>query len=411
MIRSVTVIIAVAFGVTAQADTGMELLGRVRQHVRTSVAGLPNYTCQETMERSIYAPGGKIEFRERLRLEVLVTGTTELFAWPGSTDFKEETLESWIGAGAIGVGNFAGELLNLFVAFSATVKYAGLEIRDHQPLHRFDFHTPLLSSRYIVGVHGKSATTAYAGSFWVNQQSLDIVRLEEHAEEIPPDIDCSESRGAVTYGRIRLGAGERLLPSAAELAMVTREGRESRNTVAFSRCHRYTAATSLSFTTPPDSAAPASQPRPQPVLPAGISLALRLEQPISLAESAAGDPIEARLDRAVTSGAVPLPKGTRVFGRIRRLEQHFDSPVSILVRLQFFAAETPEGRVMFNARLIGPRATPVEVRVVHDRPEIVRGMEGLDIEDDGTGTGAGSFRVPGKQLRLPRGFRTLWKTQ
>ncbi len=110
MIRALTVFLAAACSLTAQIDFGLELWARVRQHLGASVAGLPNYTCQETMERSIYAPTGQIEFRERLRLEVLVTETTELFAWPGSTDFTSKPLENWIGRGAIGTGNFAAQL-------------------------------------------------------------------------------------------------------------------------------------------------------------------------------------------------------------------------------------------------------------------------------------------------------------
>jgi hypothetical protein len=293
---------------------------------------------------------------------------------------------------------------------AATVKYAGRETRDRRSLDRFVFHTPLLSSRYSLSIHGNSATTAYSGSFWVDPDSLDLVRLETRAEEIPPDLDCSEARDSVTYGRVRLGVDERLLPSAAELTLVNRDGRESRNTIAFSRCRHYTAGTSLSFDAPPDPTAPALERRQQ-TLPAGVAPALRLEQPISIGESAAGDQIAARLDKAVTAGAVLLPRGTRVLGRIRRLEQHFGSPASILVGLQFFAAETPEGRIPFSARLTGPRGIPDEIRAVRDRLEIVHGLEGLDIEDDGASTGVGRFRVSGKDLRLQRGFRTLWKTQ
>src|SRR5262249_34059973 len=163
------------------------------------------------MERSIYDPAGQIEFRERLRLEVLVTQATELFAWPGSTDFTAEPLESWISRGAIGNGNFAAQLHNLFVVPAATLRDAGIETRDQHSLHRFDFHTPLLSSRYFLSMHGKSMTTAYSGSFWVNKESLDLVRLETRAEEIPYDLDCSKAHESVTYGRVRLGVSERVL--------------------------------------------------------------------------------------------------------------------------------------------------------------------------------------------------------
>jgi hypothetical protein len=409
MIRALTVFVAAACGVTAQTDAGLDLWVRVREHIRATSAQLPNYSCQEIMERSIQSSGGQIEFRERLRLEVLFAETTELFAWPGSSEFTSEPLQNWIGAGAIGNGDFATELLNLFVLSTATVKYAGIETRDRRALHRFDFQVPLLSSRYTLAVHGKTAITAYAGSFWVDQESLDLVRLETRAEAIPAELDCSEAQQLVTYGRIRLGIGDRLLPSSGELAIVTRDGHESRNTIAFNNCRQYAASSALTFTTP-DLAAPAAA-QPQQTIPADVVLVLRLEQPISVAESAAGDPIEARLDKAVNAGGVLLPKGTRVHGRIRRLEQHLNSPASILVGLQFFAAETPDGLITFNARLTGPRATSGTMQVFNNRFESVPGAVGLDIEDDGAKTGVGSFRVPGQKLRIDRDFRTVWKTQ
>jgi hypothetical protein len=410
MIRALTVFVAAACGLTAQTDAGLDLWVRVREHIRATAAELPNYSCQETMERSIQSSSWQIEFRERLRLEVLFAETTELFAWPGSSEFTSEPLQNWIGAGAIGNGDFVTELLNLFVISTATVKYAGIETRDRRALHRFNFHVPLLSSRYTLAVHGKTAITAYSGSFWVDQESLDIVRLETRAEAIPVDLDCSEAHQYVTYGRVRLGIGDRLLPSSGELAIVTRDGHESRNTIGFSNCRQYSTSSSLSFTTPPDLAVSA-EPRPQRALPADVVLILRLVQPISIAESAAGDPIAARLDKPVNAGGVSLPKGTRVLGRLRRLEQHFNSPPWILVGLQFFAAETPDGLISFSARLTGPRATPEVTQMVYSRLEIVPGAVGLDIEDDGTRTGVGSFRVIGRELRFARGLRTIWKTQ
>jgi hypothetical protein len=394
MIRVLAVFMAAACGSTAQIDSGLDLWVRVREHVRVTAAGLPNYTCQETMERSIHGPSGQIELRERLRLEVLFAETTERFAWPGSSEFSSEPLKSWIRAGAIGNGTFATQLLSLFVKSAATVRYAGIETHDQRALHRFDFHMPLLSSGYTLALHGKSATTAYSGTFWVDQQSLDIIRMETHAEEIP-DLDCSEVRESVTYGRVGGSAGERLLPSTAELVIVNRDGHESRNAIAFSNCRHYTAASSLSFSPSPDFSTTA-KPQPQRTIPSDVVLALRLEQPISAGESMAGDQIVARLDKPVTAGSALLPKGTRVLGRIRRLEQQLGSPPSILVGLQFFAAEVPGGLITFSARLTGPRATQEVTQRVFNTLETVPGAAGLDIEEDGTRTGVGSFRVLGK---------------
>jgi hypothetical protein len=360
----------------------------------------------------MYAPKGQIQFRERLRLKALVTAARELFAWPGSIDFTTEPLESWISIGAVSTGSFATEIHNLFMGSGPTVKYGGIETRDQQMLYRFDFHAPLLNSRNRLSVNGKSAITAYSGSFWVSKDSLDLVRLETRAEEIPIELDCRESRDSVTYGRTRLGVDETLLPSCAETVLVTRDGRESRNSVGFSNCRPQKTGRSVSSNTTSEPAMLTDE-RPQaPVkLPSGIALVVRLEQPVSIGESAAGDELVARLDKAVNSGSVSLPKGTPVLGRIRHLEEHFSSPPSNLIGFQFFAAQPPGGRITFSARLTGPRATEAVVRDMGDRLEVDNGSAGLDIENDGRSTGVGTFRVPGKTRNLPRGFRTVWETQ
>jgi hypothetical protein len=201
-----------------------------------------------------------------------------------------------------------------------------------------------------------------------------------------------------------------LLPSTSELVLVTRDGHKSRNAVAFSGCRRYGANSSLSFntTSEPTTTVPEHL---QPKLPAGVALVFRLERPISVRESAAGDELVARLDKAVTAGGVSLPRGTPVLGRIRRLEQHLNSPALNLIGLEFFALQVPSGPIPFSARLIGPRATREEVKTVGNRLEIVPGAPGLDIEDDGTSTGIGSFGLQGKDLFLPPGFRTFWETR
>jgi hypothetical protein len=412
MTRLLTLIILSAAGVASQTVAGPELLARIRQHIRPSVIDLPNYTCLETVELTNYATNGQLELRERLHLDVLVAEANELFAWPGSAAFRP--LGDWMGGrGAIFNGDLWIELYNLFVASVSTVRYAGMEAVGQRSLQRFDFDTPMLSSRYTLTIQGKSATVAYSGSFWVDGESLDLVRLETHAEEIPSYLDCREDHRSVAYGRVHLDVGERLLPSVAALSLVSRDGRASRGSVSFSDCRHYAVETSLSFDTSDKlPASSATRTQPDMELPSGVSLALRLEQPISVHDSAAGDPVVARLDKTVTSGVIRLPKGTRVSGRIRHLEQHFQHrQTSTLVALQFFVAEGPNGRIKFRAHLIGPRASSSEVKMVDNMPEITPGKSGLDIEDNETETGVGSFHVSGRELRLPRGFRTIWETE
>jgi hypothetical protein len=287
----------------------------------------------------------------------------------------------------------------------------GIEAAGRRPLYRFDFAISLLNSHSTMTVQGKSATTAQAGSFWVDKDSLDIARVETHAVDIPPDIDCKEDFTSATYSQVNLGNGERLLPVLSELTLVNRDGRTNHNTVTFSGCRRYTATSSISFEEQPDVSAATAKAK-ETGLPEGLTLRLKLNEPITIEESAAGDQIVARLDNAVKSGDVHLAKGTKVLGRIRRLEQHSQPHKTFtIVGLEFYAAETSDGLVRFKARLTGPESTRVATASMTGGTTYSSGGEGLDIADDGRGTGVGRFRISGKAPRLQRGFLTVWETQ
>jgi hypothetical protein len=411
LIIPLTLIVLAAGSAASQKIDAINLLVRIRQHVRDSIIDVPNYTCLETMDRGISAPDGALEFRERLRVEVLVAEHNELFAWPGSSDFSDP-MGDWIDRGAIGNGNFWAELYNLFIASEASVKYAGMETLGGVSVYRFDFQVPSLSSRYTLSIAGKTSTTAYSGSFWADKNSLELVRIDTNAEDIPPDLDCSENRTSVTYRRVKLAGRERILPSTSELEIVDRTRSRSHNAVAFSGCRRYGAVSTLSFDDPPAVATKAVEPRKDLELPADVTLVLKLAGPITTEESAAGDEITAVLDKPLRTGNIQLARGAKVLGRIRRLEQHAKAHEAMtLVALEFYAVDSPEGRMRFKARLTGPVAQPGQILSTLHGPEFTSGTEGLDIVDEGASTGVGRFRVAGKRVRLDRGFRTVWKTE
>jgi hypothetical protein len=379
--------------------------------VRQSIIDMPNYTCLETMDRTITEPSGQIEFRERLRVEVLVANHQELFAWPGSTNFAD-LIGDWIGSGAIGTGNFWTNLHNLFVGSGASVKFAGVETVGGESLYRFDFRVPSLSSQYSLTIAGRTATTAYSGSFWVEKNSLDLVRVDTRAEDIPPNLDCLQERTSVTYSRVRLGSEARLLAATSQLEIVNRNNYRSHNTIGFTGCRHYGAVSAVSFDGQPATSATGEGPRDVLKLPANLTLTLKLDRPITTEDSAAGDEITAVLDKPVKSGDIRLEKGARVLGRIRRLEQHSKTrePMT-MVAMEFYAVDAPQGRIRIKVRLTGPVAVPGQALETPAGLQFSPGTVGLDIVDAGASTGVGRFQVPGKNLHLARGFRTVWKTE
>src|SRR5213078_2890864 len=90
--------------------------------------------------------------------------------------------------------------------------------------------------------------------------------------------------------------------------------RQALNVTTLSACRQYA----------DDSAAPVPQQKAEePQLPAGIYLNLKLETRITFDQSAVGDPVSARLDRAFRATGISVPKGTLVSGHIRRIEERY----------------------------------------------------------------------------------------
>ena len=130
----------------------------------------------------------------------------------------------------------------------------------------------------------------------------------------------------IDYGRVRIGAADFLLPQSHTLAITDLEGHEGRNVTTLSACRQYAA----------DSAEPVPQQKAEePQLPAGIYLNLKLETRITFDQSAVGDPVSARLDRAFRATGISVPKGTLVSGHIRRIEERYQPEKHYLVGLDF----------------------------------------------------------------------------
>jgi hypothetical protein len=242
----------------------------------------------------------------------------------------------------------------------------------------------------------------YAGTFCVDPSSLDIMRLEVRAEVVHlPFAAVSET---IDYGRVRIGAADFLLPQSHTLAMTDLEGHEGRNVTTLSACRQYAE----------DSAAPVlHQETEEPQLPAGIYLNLKLETPITFDQSAVGDPVSARLDRAFRATGISVPKGALVSGRIRRIEERYQPEKHYLVGLDFSSLSFAGTHLSFRARLVGPQLRferrPDSVTNPNNAPII--DVTGLEIDDSNPSSPFGVFRVRTGRLDLARGVRLIWQTQ
>ena len=400
-----------------QENPEMALMNQARQRMAANLASLPNYTCLEAINRSVRRVAKqKLLFRDRIHLEVAFIEANEMFSWPGSGSFESDLLEQLPQAGASGAGGFGGWTRTLFGPSAPDFTYAGECMVEGRRGSRYTFRVPVKSSTYEIRSAGGGAVSPYSGSVCIDPGSLDVMLLEITTGQTPPPVgSISES---IHYGRARIGTADFLLPRDHELVVTDLEGNENRNLTTFTSCREYASQSSISFDME-HAAAPGPQVKFEALhIPPGTSMELKLETPITFEESAVGDPITARLDRAIKASGVSIPKGATVSGRIRSLEQYFEPEKYFLVSLEFSSLTLGDKRAQFRAQLVGPRlqgprrldssgmAAESDVATPGD-PHSEPG--GFDLDNSSPGLGA--FRVRGSTLRLSRGLRMIWQTE
>ncbi|HMA00229.1 MAG TPA: hypothetical protein VKP66_19980, partial [Steroidobacteraceae bacterium] len=281
-----------------QSNPQLALIRQVRQRMAENLTALPNYTCLETTDRSVRNQvKQKLLFRDKIHLEVAFIEASEMFCWPGSAHFESDLLQQLPQAGASGIGGFGGWTRALFGPSAPNFTYAGECQFEGRHGARYTFRVPLRSSTYVVKFGGGEAVSPYTGSLCLDPEALDIIQLEIRTTLTPPPVAAISE--VIQYGRSRIGAVDFLLPQVDQLTVTDLEGSENRNVTRFTACHEYTSESSVNFD-PERTAAPGPQtPAEELQIPGGVSMALRLDTPITFEESAVGDAITARLNRAV----------------------------------------------------------------------------------------------------------------
>ncbi|HEV2445090.1 MAG TPA: hypothetical protein VGS58_04180, partial [Candidatus Sulfopaludibacter sp.] len=344
---------------------GVLLLSKIKRHVKDELEHLPAYTCLETVQRSDTNAKGKLEPLDTLRLEILYTGRRELYASPGAEVFGEEGPGAFVSGGMIGDGIFASHLHTIFLSGPAIIKYAGEDTvareRGWASAVKYDFSVSQMQSGWSITLPLGSGLVGERGSFWADPETLDLLRVEIHAADIPPELAISDVQIASSYARMRIGSGDIMLPQTAELRMTESGGREAVDVFEFTHCRSYQAESSISFDTsgavgaePTAAAAAPVSGRPARVpgtLPAGLTVPVTLTTALG-GDSTVGTLLEGRVAANVDlKGKTLVPEGARVLGRIRRLERHQDAGGYYVVGLEFTDVESGGSSWRFYADL------------------------------------------------------------
>jgi hypothetical protein len=415
-VRVPLVLLACVLFAGAQSDLppGVLLLARVKAHTRKELERLPNCSCLETVRREIQPPRGKRRPLDVVRLEVLYSEHKEMYAPPGDRRFVIAHPSAFIGGGMIADGYFALYLSDITSDGHVSYEYKGEDETMGRRLARYDYRIPLNSSGQTINMVEGSGRVGAIGSFWVDPGTYDIVRLEIHATDFPPQLPLAENSHSVDYARTKLGEDEFLLPHNAHTRMVKLDGEESVNEMEFSQCHLYAAESSISFGMREErpqfaaTLATETERKPLPVL----DIVTRLATPIR-SDTPVGSLLAATVSGNVPrKGRVLIPDGSTVRGIVRRMEWNAEKGGYYIVAIEFTDIDAFGVRYRFFADLQSlDRTTGIDTTLVTDNTMNKRVAGTTEILSLPDVPGVGQFFVRGNRLELPKGFRMSWKTR
>lgn len=241
------------------------LLQRIRSRIAEHLSRLRNYTCHVAIDRIERAvSSGSLNRRDSVELDVAFVGDRELFSRPGAALFAEQPINQIVPDGMIGNDTFGSHDDGVFLGYGPTFKYVGLCKRDGHKTFRYDFRVPAENSRLLVKQGASSdALVAYQGSFWVDAETLDMVRLAWKTDHIPPSVGISSIEKSMQYKVVHVGNSDFVLPLHSELTSFDQQGNYRWNTITLKHCQEFSGGSTVTYGAPVDDAAAQNQPRPR----------------------------------------------------------------------------------------------------------------------------------------------------
>jgi hypothetical protein len=254
---------------------------------------------------------------------------------------------------------------------------------------------------------------AFHGAFWVDVESLDLMRLEVHAADIPDRLGLARASDAMDYARVDIGTSNFLLPKSSELNFLGLSGDESRNRTEFTGCRQYVGESSLRFETeaaaPSKSTGGASQARI--TLAPRMPIELSLDTEIDPETAAIGDPLKAVLASPVKDGDVVIvPSGAPVAGRVVRIEKEALPFPHYIVAFEFHTLQTLTGLVEFTASMEKVHQTSGLIQQTRSMNPVfnARRERRFDILVREHQRGQGVVHWDAKRRKIPAGLRMRW---
>ncbi len=234
------------FAVVGQAQDP-SLLDKVKARADENLGRLPNYTCTETIERSLrYGPKGRLRSKDAVHLNVAYVEGQELFGRLGEPRIDQADIGQLVSR-PIGNGQFALFVKSIFSGQRGIFGSVVNTKLEGKQAFRFDYRIPLARSGFRIQSAAGEAIVGYSGSFWVARDTLDLMRLIISADDLPPQLKMAYDLSIIDYGPVSIGGTRFPLPLRSKWETKDVFGEEARNITTFASCHEFIGESVLKF--------------------------------------------------------------------------------------------------------------------------------------------------------------------
>ncbi|HEX4946834.1 MAG TPA: hypothetical protein VFZ34_09230 [Blastocatellia bacterium] len=208
---------------TAEDLAKLPLIEQARYHALKFLDELPNFIVTQHVTRSVQTPEQK-DWQQRDKLEIELSYRVkdgEKFKLIKMNDRPTSMSYESLG-GATSTGEFGSMLAALFSPQSqATFKEVRKENFKGRPTVLFEYAVKKANSSNTITdkTSGRSVTTAYAGTIWVDVETARVLRIEQSSEDIQRGFPITLAESAVEYEWVKIGDQKYLLPLFAEVLM------------------------------------------------------------------------------------------------------------------------------------------------------------------------------------------------
>lgn len=392
------------------------LLGRFLARIKTELHKQPDFTCAQTVERFRRAsPERAWEKMDVLHLEVALAGDREMYAPAGAREFQNRALIELIGKGTVSTGQFANLARHVFLASAARFSFRSQSQEDGKQTYQYEYDVAPEHSSYHLRSGTAEAIVGFQGAFWIDAASLELLRLEAQAYDIPDTLGLAQAETVVTYSRSTIDSIETLLPASAEFHVAAVNAEENLNRSRFSACRHFGAESTVRFAGAGGGEAEADRaahPRYANAIPAGAVLDVMLDSVLDSGRVAIGDAIRATLAKPLRdSDRIIAPQGATVTGRLVRLEKR-TLPFPLLdVGLELNAIEVNGTAIPLSATMqqAGPAAGLIREQKRMDPTFTKRRTNRMDILVREIQRGQGILMWDARRGPIPKGLRMTWR--